>query len=367
LGSDPTLFKDRLAPGALNFQEGGVLLSSSWGQGAPYNRFCPVGQAGSRTLVGCVATAAAQIMNYWSWPPSGVGSHAYAWPGDESCGGYACGKTLHATFGDAYDWPHMADQYLADGAGGWQDENGDPLTWARIDAVAELNYEVGVAVGMNYGADISGVSPTPMEAVYEGHFRYAGDIVERDRLDYGAVEWFNRLKDQFDAKRPVQYTVLGHSMVADGWRETGSTPMRQIHLNPGWGPDAVCGGYTCRLWYTLDALMVGEPGHETMLENIYPAPALGAWLSGRYPSPEFAYRYFDRDAMGHDARFDAGQYLQFLPGVTVRSTGPSGGRISFDGLRTANTYLFTRGDRSTGIRIYSGQIHLLENGAFTFF
>jgi hypothetical protein len=113
-------------------------------------------------------------------------------------------------------------------------------------------------------------------------------------------------------------------------------------------------------------MMVGDPGGGTMLENIYPASALGAWLSGRYASPGFAYRYFDRDATGHDARFDAGQTLQFLPGVTVGCTSSRGGRIGFDGLNTANTYLFTRGDPSTGIRIHSGHIHLLKNGRLTF-
>jgi hypothetical protein len=204
-----------------------------------------------------------------------------------------------------------------------------------------------------------------MEAVYEDHFRYARDMVERHRKDYSAAEWFNRMKGQLRANRPVQYTVLGHSMVADGWREFGSTPLRQVHLNLGWGPDAVCGGYACHLWYTLDAMTVGDPGGGTMLENIYPASALGAWLSGRYASPPFAYRYFDRDATGHDALFDAGQYLQFLPGVIARCTSPSGGRIGFDGLPTANTYLFARGDPSTGIRIHSGYIHLLKDGALT--
>ncbi|MFH1680573.1 MAG: C10 family peptidase, partial [Candidatus Eisenbacteria bacterium] len=37
----------------------GPLLTSSWDQGPPYNMFCPTGDGG-QTVVGCVATAAAQ-------------------------------------------------------------------------------------------------------------------------------------------------------------------------------------------------------------------------------------------------------------------------------------------------------------------
>ena len=42
------------------------LLSTVWGQGSPYNYYCP-----NQWPVGCVATAMSQIMNYWKFPASG--------------------------------------------------------------------------------------------------------------------------------------------------------------------------------------------------------------------------------------------------------------------------------------------------------
>ena len=72
----------------MNYQQGRILLSSTWHQGDPYNSFCPIGDTTcisgvDRTVVGCAATAAAQIMQYWAWPPKGIGSHSDYWDGDD--------------------------------------------------------------------------------------------------------------------------------------------------------------------------------------------------------------------------------------------------------------------------------------------
>jgi hypothetical protein len=67
------------------------LCSTLWDQSSPYNQLCPTG-----TYTGCVATAMAQIMKYWNWPVTGVGSHSYT---------HATYGTLSANFGaTTYDW-----------------------------------------------------------------------------------------------------------------------------------------------------------------------------------------------------------------------------------------------------------------------
>ena len=48
------------------------LLTTVWGQGSPYNYYCP-----NQWPVGCVATAMSQIMNYWKFPASGKGEVTY--------------------------------------------------------------------------------------------------------------------------------------------------------------------------------------------------------------------------------------------------------------------------------------------------
>jgi hypothetical protein len=59
----------------------GPLLKTTWDQTAPYNNMCPVASNGGmegyggRCPTGCVATAMAQILNYWQWPKQGWGFH----------------------------------------------------------------------------------------------------------------------------------------------------------------------------------------------------------------------------------------------------------------------------------------------------
>lgn len=51
-------------------------FTAKWHQGTPYNDQCPVLTPSSdeRCVVGCNATAAAQVMYYWKWPNTGVGT-----------------------------------------------------------------------------------------------------------------------------------------------------------------------------------------------------------------------------------------------------------------------------------------------------
>lgn len=87
---DVETFKDDPESGGeeMNYQGGEVLLSSDWHQSPPYNDDClwaGCSNSNGRMIVGCVATAGAQIMRYWYWPPYGSGS----------------------PYNDYYDWPNM--------------------------------------------------------------------------------------------------------------------------------------------------------------------------------------------------------------------------------------------------------------------
>ncbi len=329
LESNVEIFKEGIETGGLemNYQEGQVLLSTAWDQDPPYNNDCPwmnCSNSNGRAIVGCVATAGAQIMRYWNWPPYGQGS----------------------PYSDTYDWPNMRNTITTS------------APQVQIDAVAELSHEVGQAVGMDYGCNESSANTYDMEDVYENHYRYSTACTKEDRDDYSGVAWFNRMKAQFNVNRPIHYRVVNHSIVADGWQEIGSTPIRQYHMNYGWANSDTA-------WYTLDALYLGDPDEEYMLESIYPAQALGSWIAGTYSRQSFPYRYFDQDATGSSATFEAGQYLQFLPGITVTGTDTSGQTIRIKGSSSANTRLFARGDISIGIRIYNGAMKLTNNGSIT--
>lgn len=320
LERDEDEFEKGLGSGVIemDYQEGEVLLDTRWSQGDPYNRDCPAPPSGDdcdqpRCVVGCVATAGAQVMRYWYWPPYGAGS------------GYD----------DPYDWVNMPDDVTGTSPA------------AQINAVAELCHEIGVAVGMDYcgGTGCRSSVPTEdMEGVYEGPYRYSDYCCRLDRDDYTADQWFGEIAQQLNCNQPIQYRVPGHSIVADGWRVLGP---RQYHMNYGWDD-----GHTT--WYTLDALHLGDYDEEYMMVNIFPVTSVRHAIGGTYPKEGFNFRYFNQDASGSSAIFAGGQNLQFLPNIVVTSTGT----IRFGG----NSRFFTRGDASKGIRTDSGGISLYSGG-----
>jgi len=316
----------------INYQAGGVLLTSSWSQGIPYNLQCPGPPLGDDCtsafcFVGCVATAGAQIMRYWNWPPYGVGS----------------------PYDDTIDWWNMPDTL----------HSNSPA--AFVDAVAELCHEIGIAVGMDYCEGTSHPCASTSETedmmdVYEDHYHYHDDCSKRDRNDYSAVDWFELMKIDLNINRPIQYRVENHSIVADGWLEIGGVPIRQYHMNYGWDNN-----YTT--WYTLDSLYLGGIDQEYMLIGIYPAQSMHNYIAdGTYPRDSFPFRYFDRDITGNNATFESGQHLQFMPDIRLECTSTTGGSIRFYGSGSDTTYFYTRGNTSDGARIYDGAIKLSRYG-----
>jgi hypothetical protein len=306
-----------------DYQENQVLLTTAWHQDDPYNRDCPAGSSCLHCVVGCVATAGAQLMRYWHWPPYGVGS----------------------PYSDVYDWPNMPDTATA---------GSSP---AEIAAVAELSHEIGVAVGMDYGCTLSESYTWDMEGVYEKQYRYSSACARHNRPDYTAADWFQTIKNQLNANRPTHYRVPGHSIVCDGWMEVGSPVQRYYHMNYGWQ------NTTFNTWYGLDGLHLGNPDEEYQLINIVPNTALGNSLSGNYIKEAFPYRYFDLDTTCWDsATFSSGQYLQSLAGITVNCVSVTGGSIRIYGATGNTTRMYNRGDPSDGIQVYDGCIKVMKYG-----
>jgi hypothetical protein len=242
----PNEFDEELQGGAYEgMRDAGPLLTSVWHQSAPYYNFCPLGNGGARCVVGCVATAAAQIMNYHDWPLKGTGTHSYWWSGD----GSAPGQTLSATFRDYYDWANILDDY----SGGY--------TQAQADAVAELCYEIGVAFEMDYGVSGSGAYTADAVTVFPTYFRYSSDIDLEYRTSHSTSSWFSIIQAEINDNLPMQYRIPGHSIVCDGWRVTARAD--QYHMNYGWG-----GSYNG--WYTIDDLYGGGPSDEFLIRDILP-------------------------------------------------------------------------------------------------
>jgi hypothetical protein len=328
-----TTFKQRLLSQQVtaNYSGGKVLLSTNWHQVDPYNRQCPtISPCTNRCPAGCVAIANSQIMRHWAWPPYGEGS----------------------PYDDPYDWARILDNLTAASSS------------AEIDAAAELIHEVGVAVYMHYceyGVNCNSSSAMPHEEeLYETHYRYSDAGQYDQRQNYAtAADWFNHLKAQFQHNRPVYYSIPGHAVVADGWREVnvGGVLTMQYHINYGHANNNTA-------WWTVDNIPGGAPNDEDIYENILPVQTMEDTVNGAYPLLDFPYRYFNRDAVSTSgADFASGQYLQFLAGVKLTCAS---GSIRFNGHGVQNTHLYSNGDPASGIRIENGAVKLNHNGSLTF-
>ena len=214
------------------------LIQTKWNQNKYYNNLCPPVSDGidGRAYTGCVATAMAQIMKYWNYPSSGIGSHSYSWNG----------QTLSANFGETtYDWNNMADYYEYYYVNGTdQYANWLPVPSAEeIAAVATLMYHCGVSVDMIYGGSSTGGSAAPNAYVANAlktYFNYKNTAHYEQKssnstINYTDAEWITMLKADLDANRPIQYGGLdpngngGHAFVCDGYNSDD-----YFHFNWGW-------------------------------------------------------------------------------------------------------------------------------------
>lgn len=198
------------------------LITTQWNQGKPFNNSCPV-ISGSSTVTGCVATAMAQIMNYYEWPETlSVGLPAYTYKLNGSP------ITIDSIApGTVYDWDNMLDSY----DGSYTDE--------QAEAVATLMYHVGVANNMLYTWSASAAS-TPFSEFYE-YFGYDEDLLQRlYASSYNLEDWNSILQKEVELGRPIFYTGtsenVGHAFVCDGVDSEGL-----YHINWGWG--GYCDGY----------------------------------------------------------------------------------------------------------------------------
>ena len=197
------------------------LLTTTWGQEAPYNNLCPIATDGTgRCLTGCAATSTAQVFYYHKGPKNGMGSRTIYYPY-----GQTTGIAISVDFEkDVYDWNNMIDSYSAS------------YSTAEGDAVAMLMRDIGVAADMEYGSDAQGGSGTLHETLALGLQRYYGltDVEYLNRKDYTEQEWMNIIYGQLTNDMPIVYggytkSRSGHSFVFDGYDKNGL-----VHVNWGW-------------------------------------------------------------------------------------------------------------------------------------
>ena len=192
------------------------MIKTQWGQDTPYNLRCPL-SGGKQCIVGCGATAMAQIMNYYKYPEHGKGTMSYTT------------KTLSISqslnFENlVFQWDKMKKYYYSN----------DSDTEA-CQAVAQLSHACGVSIGMDYTPTASNSFTSDVPYALIQIFDYNPNINYRDRTYYSQNEWLEMLYNELSEKRPVLYRgadeneTSGHLFVADGCNARGL-----IHFNWGW-------------------------------------------------------------------------------------------------------------------------------------
>ena len=181
------------------------MITANWSQGGGWNDFCP-----GNSVVGCVAVAMGQVMNYWEHPTQGDGYSQYY---DPDYGVISVNFEEHT-----YDFINMYDDY--------------PTEDSQL-----LLFHSGVAVHMDYSPWASGASvcwegPSAQSALDE-NFGYNNDITCEVKINYTDEEWELLIKDQLDRGWPIIYRGYsedaGHAWNMDGYQEN------YYHCNWGWG------------------------------------------------------------------------------------------------------------------------------------
>ena len=182
--------------------EGVLLETAKWGQGAPYNGETPI-FGSEHAPTGCVATAMAIVMKYQQWP-------------------------------ETYDWDAMPMEIT--------EENP-----AANPELARLMKDAGTAVNMVYKSSASGAHCTNVAPGLRNSFNFSPTCQYITPENHTAEAWENLIKNSLNEGNPVIYNggddekESGHEFVIDGYNETG------FHINWGW--DGSCNAY-----YSLDAL-----------------------------------------------------------------------------------------------------------------
>ena len=220
------------------------LVQSTWEQGWGYNNYCPL-MDGQHVVVGCVATAMAQIIRYHGYPHRGFGQKSYS----------------HSVYGvQAVDFDTTNYDYTL-----MPDHIRRSSTAAQRDMVSRLCYHCGVVVNMQYQ--------------HSGHPDGSGSYTNRvpDGLKYfgyTSASYYNRstyndddgwcqmIRHEIDNLRPIEYAGVnsegGHAFVLDGY-----SSQNRFHFNWGWG------GYADG-FYTLTTMQGFTSGQE-MVINITPS------------------------------------------------------------------------------------------------
>ncbi len=295
-------------------------LKTSWNQQEDegdsidvYDYYVPPGPAGStgNDPCGCVATAMAQVMYYFQYPTTGVGTGSYSY----EVNGSAASGNLRGGDGNggAYQWANMplAPNY--------------PTT-AQAEEIGDLCYDAGISADMDYEPGGSACDDENVGPALQGTFFYSSSQYAIDLSGLAESNILNMINANIDARLPAMVGINGadggHEILADGYGYIGATLFH--HLNMGWGgADSI--------WYQLPVINTqdGNGGFtivDSCVYNIY-TNGTGMIISGRITDPTGAAV--------------AGATVTAVGGGTYTATSDTNGIYGLINLPTSTTFTVT--------------------------
>lgn len=224
------------------------LIESNWGQGMPYYLQCPIYED-EYCVVGCIATAMAQVMKYWKYPTR-----------CDSVAPFYCSNISQNIPGlppTSFNYSLMLNSYCH-----WDSINSqlvqDTYTDAQAQEVAKLGRYCGQTVKMGYTPSASGAYVDDQLSAMK-FFGYNSSAHEEEKgttgwwpfwTGYTTSEWEALMRGELDARRPILYSAFddndggGHAFICDGYNAEGL-----FHFNFGWYG-------TCNGWFVSTAINV---------------------------------------------------------------------------------------------------------------
>ena len=191
------------------------LMRAQWSQNSPYNILFPTLSDGSKAVVGCVATAMAQVMYYWKWPvrPS-MDLPAYVTE--------TSSLSMPSLPVVDFNWSAMCDTYLT-----------DDVSSVAARAASQLSLYCAQSVEMDFDKNSSSASTFDVPMAMKRFFDYSPKVKSLQRRFYTSEQWENVILEELTARRPVIYRGRkasgGHAFVCDGFDGNG-----RFHINWGW-------------------------------------------------------------------------------------------------------------------------------------
>lgn len=227
----------------------GPWVDTKWGQSGFYSDRCPTDpETGMQCVTGCVATAMAQIVNYWEYPPS------VSFSADESY--YSTITTpsiwINATTGtmDTIDYNGLGSN-------------------PSHETIADLMFACGISLEMEYSSEGSSSDTRYIPGALLDKYDYES----ADGKIIVSPDFWDILTDNMVNALPAVLgiggmEVGGHAIVCDGYKTSG-----EYHLNMGWEgyldgwyflPDGMPAGFTIVGHEAIDMIppvITGRPPH----------------------------------------------------------------------------------------------------------